>query len=159
VVYNNEVVYMNEQPIATADEFAQTAAVLASVPPPKDEAVLKEMEWMALGTFAITADEKDVDPSRVIQLAVNKQGIISGTMYNSTTDKAHAVQGRVDKETQRVAFRIGDSEEVVCETGLYNLTQAQAPMLVHFGTDKDENYLLVRIEQHEDETAKEPSLP
>lgn len=163
VVYNNDVVYINEQPVAKADEFAQTAAVLASVPPPKDESVLETMEWMALGTFTITTDEKDLAPSRVLQLAVNKQGIISGTMFNSTTDKAHAVQGRVDKETQRVAFRIGDAEDVVCETGLYNLTQSEAPMLVHFGTDKVENYLLVRLDQPEDEQAAEasaePSLP
>jgi hypothetical protein len=154
VTYNNDIVYINEQPVAPADQFAQSAAVLATVPPPADEEVAKEAEWMALGTFALATDEKDVDPKRIIQLAVNKQGIISGTMANTTTDEAKAIQGRVDKETQRVAFRIGESESVVCETGLYNLTQSEAPLLVHHGAEKVENYLLVRLNE-----PKEESIP
>jgi hypothetical protein len=49
-----------------------------------------------------------------------------------------------------VAFRIGESENIVVETGLYNLTQEEAPALVHFGTDKVEDWLLVRLEAPED---------
>lgn len=116
---------------------------------------MEEVEWMALGTFTIATDEKDLDPTRVIQLAVNREGIISGTMFNSATDKAHAVQGRVDKDTQRVAFRIGESTDTILETGLYNLTQQQAPVLVHFGTERVEKYLFVRLEAPEDEEAAE----
>jgi len=41
---------------------------------------------MPLGTFAVTSNEKDVDPSRMVQLAVSKDGIISGTLYNTPTD-------------------------------------------------------------------------
>lgn len=58
-----------------------------------------------------------------------------------------------------MAFRIGDSEEVVCETGLYNLTQEQAPLLVHFGKDKVKNYLLVRLEQPQGESDGSPPAP
>ena len=108
---------------------------------------------MPLGTFAVATSEKDVDPSRVIQLAVDKEGIISGTLYNLQTDEAHTIQGQVDKETQRVAFRIGESEDVVVETGLYNLTQEETPVLVHHGPEEVETYLLVRLEQPEDEEA------
>jgi hypothetical protein len=107
---------------------------------------------MPLGTFAISASEKDVDPNRVLQLAVDKQGVVSGTLYNTETDDAQTVQGQVDKDTQRVAFRVGESEDLVAETGLYNLTQDEVPLLVHFGADKTENYLLVRMEQPEEET-------
>lgn len=151
VVYTNNIVYVNGQQVATADEFAQTAAALATVPPPADEAQAAKAEWMPLGTFAVAADEKDVDPSRVVQLAVSKEGIISGTLYNTQSDQAHTVQGRVDKETQRVAFRVGESRELVVETGLYNLTQKEAPLLVHFGADKTENWLLVRLESPQQE--------
>jgi hypothetical protein len=56
------------------------------------------------------------------------------------------VQGRVDKETQRVAFTIGDKSDVVMETGIYSLTQPQTPVLVHYGADRTENYLLVRLD-------------
>ena len=150
VTYEDNSVYVGGQQVASAADFAASAAVLATVPPPKSQAEAEKAQWMALGTFAVATNQKDADPSRVIQLAVDKQGIISGVLYNKDTDAAQAVQGQVDKQTQRVAFRIGDSDKVVVETGLYNLTQEQAPVLVHFGADKVEQHLLVRLKQSED---------
>jgi hypothetical protein len=86
-----------------------------------------------------------------MQLAVDKQGVVSGTMYNKTSDETLSVQGAVDKDTQRVAFRIGDNQDIVAETGLYNLTQQEVPLLVHYGADRVENYLLVRLDAPPDE--------
>lgn len=146
VVYEDNSVYIDNQPVATVQEFAESAAELATVAPPTDEDEAAEAEWMPLGTFAVAAGEEDVDPARVVQLAVNKQGIVSGTLYNSQTEQTDSVQGQVDKETQRVAMRIGESDQVVVETGLYNLTQDNAPLLVHFGSEEVENWLLVRLE-------------
>jgi len=37
----------------------------------------------------------------VLQLAVSKEGVISGTYYNSDTDIARPIKGTVDKKTQR----------------------------------------------------------
>lgn len=153
IYYEDNSVYIDGQEICSADEYAMSAATLATVDPPANEEQAAEVEWMALGTFAVAANEKDVDPSRVIQLAVSQTGIISGTLYNSQTDDAQTVQGQVDKETQRVAFRVGNSDDIVVETGIYNLTQDEAPVLVHFGTQQVENWLLVRLEQPEDEAA------
>lgn len=146
VVYNNNSVYINGDQVATSTEFAQSAAELATVAPPASEEEASKVEWLSLGTFTVSAGEKDVDPNRIVQLAVSKEGIISGTLYNTQTDKTQSVQGQVDKETQRVAFRIGESEDIVIESGLYNLTQDEAPLLVHFGPDKVENWLLVRLD-------------
>lgn len=146
VVYQDNSVYINGDQVATTTEFAQSAADLATVAPPASEEEAQQVEWLPLGTFVVSSEEKDVDPNRIVQLAVSKEGIISGTLYNTQTDKTQSVQGQVDKQTQRVAFRIGESEDIVVETGLYNLTQNEAPLLVHFGTDKVENWLLVRLE-------------
>jgi hypothetical protein len=154
VVYSDNSVYIDGQPVATADEFAQSAAVLATVPAPASEEQAAAAQWMALGTFAVSTGESDVNPSKIMQLAVDKQGIISGTMYNKDTDQTQTIQGKVDKQTQRVAFRIGTSDSCVCETGLYNLTQAQAPLLVHYGTERVENFLLVRLEAPADSTSQ-----
>jgi hypothetical protein len=101
---------------------------------------------LALGTFALSENETDKDPARVLQLAVDKDGIVSGSMYNKNTKQLYAVQGRVDKDTQRVAFTIGDAKDVVFETGIYNLTQQQTPVLAH-GDGREEVYLLLRLEQ------------
>lgn len=146
VTYQDNVVYVNGQQVATASEFAQSAAELATVPPPADEQQATQAEWYPLGTFAVSSNEKETTPTRIVQLAVNKQGIISGTAYNTQTDQAQAIQGQVDKDTQRVAMRLGESQDVIFETGLYDLTQEEAPVLVHFGPDKVEHYLLVRLD-------------
>ncbi len=151
MVYENNVVYLNGQEVGTAEDYAQGVAILATAPPPASEQEAEQMEWMPLGTFGVSAGEQDVEPTRVIQLAVSKTGIISGTLYNTATDSTQTVQGRVDPQTQRVAFRIGESEEIVVETGIYNLTQDEAPVQVHFGTEKVETYLLVRLEAPADE--------
>ncbi|RLS39666.1 MAG: mu-protocadherin- cell-suface protein [Planctomycetota bacterium] len=146
VVYNDNSVYINGEQISTADEFAQSAADLATVPPPPSPEEAKEEDWMSLGTFAVSRGEKDQEPTMIAQLAVNKDGVVSGTLFDTSSDKSQTIQGQVDKSTQRVAVRVGESEDLVVETGLYNLTQEEAPVLVHFGAQKVENWLLVRME-------------
>ena len=51
----------------------------------------------------------------------------------------------MDKQTQRVAWRIGSNNSTVIEAGLQNLTQEVASCLVHFGTDTTQTWLLVRL--------------
>lgn len=145
VTYENNTIYMAGEEVAPASEYAQNAATLATVeaPPSEEEAV--EMEWMALGRFALTTDPEDLAPSRIVELAVAKNGVVAGTLSESKSEKTLLIQGRVDKETQRVAMRIEGNDTVVVETGIYNLTQDQAPLMVFFGGDRVENYMLVRL--------------
>jgi hypothetical protein len=163
VYYEDNSVYIGGQEVATAEEFAESAADLATVEPPATDEELAATEWMPLGRFLVTTDPAETDPSRVIELAVDKQGIISGTLWNAQTQQGALVQGQVDKATQRVAFRVGNNEEVVAETGLYNLTLDEAPVLVHFGPDKTQEVLLVRLPPPEETGAEEmssdPSAP
>ena len=46
-----------------------------------------------------------------------------------------------------LAFGDGQNTDTVLETGIYNLTQDSAPALMHFGKEKTENRLLVRMEK------------
>jgi hypothetical protein len=46
----------------------------------------------------------------------------------------------------RAAFTVGDNTSDVIETGLYNLTKDEAPCLIHFGSERTEQWLLVRLE-------------
>lgn len=151
VTFQDNSVYIAGQQIASTADFAMSAAELATVPPPATEEEAEAAEWMPLGTFALSTNEKETDPSRILQLAVDRQGVVSGTLYNTTTDQTQAIQGQVDKETQRVAFRIGDNENIVAETGLYNLTQPEAQLLVHYGTERTETFLLVRLDAPADD--------
>ncbi|PNY33539.1 mu-protocadherin- cell-suface protein [Rhodopirellula baltica] len=152
VTYQSSQVYLSGQPIADSKEFAESAALLATVDAPDSSQEAEESEWMPLGTFAFATSSDDLDPSRVVQLAINQDGIVSGTLFNKDTDQVQAIQGRVDKDTQRVALRVGESNSVVVETGLYNLTQDEASVLVHFGTETHDNCLLVRLPSSDEPT-------
>jgi hypothetical protein len=56
----------------------------------------------------------------------------------------------VDKETQRVAFTIGEDRNTVLETGIYNLTQEQTSVLCHFAGGTTQVYTLVRLPEPEE---------
>jgi hypothetical protein len=142
---------MGGRRVASAEDFARSAADLATVPPPKNLEAAKNTQWLPLGTFVLSTNEKEADSSRMIQLAVSKDGIISGTYYDEKTDKAQPIQGRVDKETQRVAFRIGNDDQTVYEAGLFNLTHNEVPLLVHSGVNEADLNLLVRLEKPQGE--------
>jgi hypothetical protein len=52
----------------------------------------------------------------------------------------------VDKTTQRIAFSTVDAPNKVYETGIYNLLQPQASVLIHRGPEEAEDVLFVRLE-------------
>ncbi len=154
IYYEDEQVYVNGRQTASAEEYYQQASDLAKSAPPAQES---ETEWLPLGVFAVSR-EKATDSNAVLQLAVEKSGVIAGTYYNSTTDIARPVRGMVDKKTQRAAWTFSDGKntDIIMETGLFNLTQDQTEALVHFGKDKTQQWLMVRLDQPKDnETAKE----
>ena len=111
---------------------------------------------MPLGTFPWAITDNEVDPARVIQFAVSKNGLVSGTVHNRTSGNTYTVQGRVDKDTQRLAFTIGDDRNTVLQTGIYNLTQDQTPVLCHFGLSQTQTYMFVRLPEPEHEPATQP---
>jgi hypothetical protein len=144
VVYQDGQVVVNGEAVGSATEYAESAAELAEVDPAAIQATPSE-DWLALGTFSMAVTENEVDPARVMQLAVNKEGIISGTIHNRLSGNTYTVQGRVDKDTQRIAFTIGNDRNTVIETGIYNLTQDQTPVLCHFSGRQSQTYLLARL--------------
>jgi hypothetical protein len=145
VLYDNGIVYMNGEHVATADEYYHQATQLASTA--KDDTA-DRTEWLPLGVFALSRGDTGVS-NTVLQLAVSKEGVISGTYYNSDTDIARPVKGTVDKKTQRAAWTFADGKDtnIVMETGINNLTQDQTEALVHFGKDITQQWLMVRLQE------------
>ena len=43
-------------------------------------------------------------------------------------------------------WTVGDNNDVVYETGLYNLTEDETQMLIHFGTERTQQWMLVRLD-------------
>ena len=153
IYYEDDQVYMNGKPVASAEEYYKQASDLATSAPP---AQASETDWLPLGVFAISRD-KATAANALLQLAVDKNGVIAGTYYNATTDIGRPVRGMVDKKTQRAAWAFSDGKntDIIMETGLFNLTQDQTEALVHFGKDTTQQWLMVRLDQPKDtETAK-----
>jgi hypothetical protein len=148
VVYEGDSVYMNGDPVATQDQYAQEAATIADTG--KQAAANKEDEWLPLGVFAMTQGEQS-DANDLFQLAINKAGTIRGNYYNALSDTTAPVYGSVDPKTQRAAWTVGDKKNVTYEAGVANLTKDQTTMLVHFGKDRTQQWTLVRMEQPADQ--------
>ena len=82
----------------------------------------------------------------ILQLAINKQGILRGNYTDELTEQTQIVQGSVDPKTQRAAWTVGDNKLSVIEAGLSNLSQDEAPVLIHRRGLTD-HWLLVRLNQ------------
>jgi hypothetical protein len=158
IVYRDNRVFVSGQDVGTAAAYAASAADLAYIDPSTIEPTPAE-GWKPLGTFSVATSQDEQNPPRVMQLAVNQEGLISGTILNRTSDKLYTVQGRVDPDTQRVAFTIGNDPNVVLETGLYNLTLDETPVLVHYGENSTATYLFVRLDEPAAQQAEVPLTP
>ena len=149
VYYSDDSVYYGDQPIATQQQYAdQAQQIAANVPQDVKPA---NDDWMSLGVFAITQDGQPsgADPNMFIQLAVSKQGILAGTYQNTTTNKTQNLEGMVDKKSQRAAWTVTGQKWPVMETGVYNLTQKNAPMLIHFANGQTQQWLMVHVDKPE----------
>ncbi len=147
VVYADSNVYINGDSAGTAEEYYAQAAELAKTG--AEAQAPAEGDWLPLGVFAFTNTET---PSSdiTIQLAISKEGIIRGNYTDTATKRNQVVQGSMDKQTQRVAFTVGDNKTNIIETGIYNLTKDEAPCLIHFGNERTEQWLLVRLQPPQD---------
>ena len=142
VVYEGDTVYYDSKPIATADEYYEQASTVAEQGAAE---VSDEGEWMSLGVWAMVQGEQS-ESNKILQLAVNKDGVIRGNHYDALTETTLPIQGAVEKKTQRAAWTVGENSEVVYETGVYNLTQEETEMLIHSGKDSTQQWTLVQLE-------------
>ena len=147
VYYQDDSVYYGDQAYAPAADYAQEAEQIATSVP-ADAAPAAE-DWLPLGVFAVTEDGQNTgaDPTLFLQLAVSKQGILSGTLQNTVTGEVKNIEGMVDRGTQRAAWTVAGQTRPVMETGLPNLTQDTAGALVHFADGTTQQWLLVRLDQ------------
>ena len=146
ITYQDDTVYYGNQPAATTQQYYQQAVDLANA---NTATSSDETQWLPLGVFGLMADGNTA-PQMVFQLAVDKAGVIRGNYYDQVADTTVPVSGSIDKKDQRVAWHVGANKNLVIETGLYNLTQEQSTALVHYGADKTQQYVLVRLKQSPD---------
>ena len=148
VYYQGNMVYVDGVRYSTADNYYRQARAIALAVPNLDDAAAARLEWRPLGVFAITRQGLNQTQQSCIQLAVTREGLIGGTYFNEATGTSRPIEGSVDQATQRVAWTFADGRntDFVVESSFYNLTQDQVPVLVHFGPERVQEGLLVRVE-------------
>ena len=104
--------------------------------------------WMPLGVFAVSREgSDDVTPTLFLQLALNKNGSIAGTYYNTATDSTYTAEGSVDKNSQLVAWKVSDNQNSpIFQTGIYNLSQPEVPIKVNYTDGRKGTLELIRLE-------------
>jgi hypothetical protein len=144
VVYEGDTVYINGEAAASANQYAAAATAIAD----QGRAARPDegQEWQSLGVYGLVQGEETI-ANNIFQLAVDKAGVIRGNYYDALADNNLPVLGSVDKATQRAAWSVGEKKEIVYEAGLYNLTQPQCPVLIHYGKERTQQMILVRLEQ------------
>ncbi|MBX9622817.1 MAG: hypothetical protein K2X82_03295, partial [Gemmataceae bacterium] len=147
VVYQDDAVYVNGDPVGTAQEYAAQADRIVAAGRQAQPA--ENDEWQPLGVFGAMQPGEET-AQRVFQLAVNRDGVVRGNYYDAVADNTLPVVGSADKATQRVAWSIGDKTDIVFETGLPNLTQGESTLLAHYGRDNTQQMILVRLEEPKD---------
>ena len=156
VVYQGDDVYVDGKRTAGTTEYTQQAVALANEPATQPPAPAppqtgQQPEWLPLGVWALAQEEKG-DAYMFFQISISKDGVVSGAYQNVLSGEKSPISGQVDKQTQRVAWKIdtnGGTNNTVIETGLQNLTQDVASCLVHFGPNSTQTWLLVRQKQPE----------
>ena len=179
VIYEGDTIYINGESGGDATEYRKQTIALANpevaeipVPePPKvaddasddavagDDPAVPEGDWLPVGVWALTQQEQG-DATMFFQISVDKEGIVGGAYKNVMTGDEQPVVGKLDFESQRVAWHIGDVTSTVYETGFGNLENDVASVFVHFGEEQTQTWLLVRMPSPEmpPGTAKLPKI-
>jgi hypothetical protein len=143
LTYQDGNIMFDGQNMGTSSQFSRQAADLAQAGAAAE--VANTDEWLALGVFAMVRNEQQ-HPQLILQLAINKQGILRGNYTDELTEHTQPIQGAVDPKTQRAAWTVGTNQTSVMEAGLSNLVQGEAPALIH-KNGKTDHWLLVRLDQ------------
>lgn len=146
ITYNEGTVYYGDRPVASTEQYYQQANLLAD----GGQRVANE-DWLPLGVYGVSRPSANT-VERVLQIAVNKDGVIRGNFHDLLTDTVTPIVGAVDRKSQRVSMRLQGNDAVVIEAGLYNLTKDEVPVLIHFGPDRQETRTLVRLQQPTEQT-------
>jgi hypothetical protein len=104
-----------------------------------------DTQFMPLGVYALGPANQN-DATAVVQLSVSQNGILRGSYCDLVSDQGQTVYGAVDKQSQRVAWTVGDNGNVVFQTTLASLTGPSGPVSLLFAGGDTRQWTLARFE-------------
>lgn len=170
VIYEGDNVYVNGQPSGSAAQYYQQAQQLASqayslpqsanqtlndqgMPPTAPDyagqAQTQASQWAPLGVFSL-AEPGQTQSNMMLQLAINKDGVVRGNYLNQLTQETSQVYGSLDKKTQRISWTIGQNNNTVFDTSLGDLVKDDSQVLVHYSPSNTQSMALIRLPEPKD---------
>ena len=101
-------------------------------------------DWKALGVFGL-AEPGQTSSNMLLQLAINKDGVVRGNYLNQLTNEKSQVYGALDKKTHRISWTIGQNNSTVFDTNLADIANDDSQVLVHYGPDNTQKMALIRL--------------
>ena len=101
-------------------------------------------EWYPLGVFSLMAGPGD-NGTRIVQLAVDQHGHISGNYYDMITGSNYSVSGDIRQQSQRASFALNKNQMVRFRAPVYQLLQPYGPITVSL-PGGDQQWQFVRLE-------------
>ena len=156
ITYSGDNVYVNGQPSCSSTQYYQQAQQLASqwaqpgYPPLAPDltggaaATTSADEFAPLGVFSL-AEPGQTQANTMLQLAINKQGVVRGNYLNQLTNERSQLYGMLDKKTQRISWTIGQNNNTVFDTSLPDLVKNESQVLVHYSPTNTQEMALIRL--------------
>ncbi len=132
---------------STSGSGEDAAAGAPQDPAPADPAgtgAAEDESWMPLGVFALRPTDEP-QANLVLQMTVNRDGILRGSQFHTSTQKAENVTGAVDKPSLRVVWRAGDNRQATFETTLGELTKTEGNLTLRYSDGRREDWKSVQI--------------
>ena len=101
-------------------------------------------EWYPLGVYSLMTGPDDVG-TRVLQLAVDRRGRISGNYFDMITDSDHGVTGRIQQQTQRAEWTLDQNPNVRFQANIGRLLQPYGSVSVQL-PGGEQRWQFVRLE-------------
>lgn len=131
---------------STPESYTDGVASPVNEPPPQAAPSPPIANWISLGVFAVNNGQTSAPTTLYLQLSLNNEGAIDGTLYNRTLDTTQPLIGYIDPKTQKAVWKVSTRENSpIMEAGLYNLTQPIASSQLFFYDGQIQNWLLVRL--------------
>jgi hypothetical protein len=122
---------------STTDETTTTGTTTTA-------AAADPTEWLTIGVFAL-AQTGQTEPTTLIQLSVNKQGLLNGTYYDLVSDNGTPIAGQIDTTTERAAWTVGPNSKNVFTTTIETLTSETGPAKLNLPGGKTQDWNLIRV--------------
>jgi hypothetical protein len=101
-------------------------------------------EWYPLGVYSLMAGPGD-NGTRIVQLAVDQHGHISGNYYDMITGSNYSVSGDIRQQSQRASFALNKNQFVRFRAPVYQLLQPYGSITVSL-PGGDQQWQFVRLE-------------